>query len=81
MNDDLKKMAEQAVDLSQVGRQLDEAAEQSAADRAIQEQQAREYANARAWHRAMRRAFKGISSDRERLANLARYNREHGDGS
>ena len=74
MTEDLKKMAEHAVDLSQVGRQLDEAA-----DRAIQEQQAREYANARAWHRAMRRAFKGIYPDRLRLANLARYNQEHGD--
>lgn len=81
MNDDLKKMAEQAVDLSQAARQLDEAAEDAATERAIQEQQAREYERARAWHKAMRRAFKGIYSDRERLANLARYNREHGDES
>lgn len=79
MTDDLKRMAEQAVDLGQINRQLDEAAEQSATDRAIQEQQAREYERARSWHRNMRRAFKGIYSDRLRLANLSRYQREHGD--
>lgn len=79
MTDDLKTMAAQAVDLSQTARQLDNAAEEAAADRAIQEQQAREYASAAAWHRAMRRAFKGIYPDRLRLANLSRYQREHGD--
>ncbi len=78
MTDDLKTMAAQAVDL---GKLRDEKAafDQAASDRAIEEQQRREYDKARAWHRAMRRAFKGIYSGRLRLANLARYQQEHGD--
>lgn len=79
MTDDLKKMVDQAVDLGKVREQLDGVAEQAAADRAIAEQRQREYDRTRAWHRAMRRAFKGIYSDRLRLQNLARYQREHGD--
>lgn len=81
MTDDLKKMVDQAVDLGKVREQLDGVAEQAAADRAIAEQRQREYDRTRAWHRAMRRAFKGIYSDRLRLQNLARYQREHGDES
>lgn len=79
MTDDLKKMVDQAVDLGEAARRLDTAAEDAATERAIAEQQQREYARAAAWHRAMRRAFKGIYSDKLRLANLSRYNREHGD--
>ena len=79
MTDDLKKMVDQAVDLGKVREQLDGVAEQAAADRAIAEQRQREYDRARAWHKAMRRAFKGIYPDRLRLQNLARYNQEHGD--
>ena len=60
MTDDLKKMVDQAVDLGKVREQLDGVAEQAAADRAIAEQRQREYDRTRAWHRAMRRAFKGI---------------------
>lgn len=78
MTDDLKTMADQAVDLGKL-RDDKAAFDQAASDRAIQEQQAREYDRAQAWHKAMRRAFKGIYSDKLRLANLSRYNREHGD--
>ena len=75
---DLKEMAAQAVDLGKL-RDDQRLADDAATDRAIQERQAAEYEKARQWHKAMRRAFKGIYSDRLRLANLSRYTQEHGD--
>lgn len=78
--DDLKKMAEQAVDLSEVGKPtLEDVAADAQLRKAIEEQQSAEYERARQWHRAMRRAFKGIYPDRLRLANLARYAQENPD--
>lgn len=75
--DDLKKMAEQAVDLAEPT--LEDAAAESRLQEAMAEQQRAEYERARRWHRSMRRAFKGIYPDRLRLANLARYGRENPD--
>lgn len=78
--DDLKKMAEQAVDLAEVSKSaLEDAAAESRLQEAMAEQQRAEYERARRWHRSMRRAFKGIYPDRLRLANLARYGQENQD--
>jgi hypothetical protein len=55
MNDDLKKLSEQAVDLDKVREQAEERVE---AER--REQAERAVAAAQAWDRSMRRVFKGI---------------------
>ena len=78
--DDLKAMAEKAVDLAEVGKPtLEEVAARAQVEEAMAEQQRVEYARARSWHRNMRRAFKGIYPDRLRLASLARYGQDNPD--